>query len=317
MKNLIKKAVFCFCFIGLFLACEEDINSSADFRERFVLSSMINADSDFQVLTLTRTYDNNKEGIDPDWDDIFVDDAEITLWYNDSAYRFRDTTVIGEDYKKRKFYYSNKLSPKSDYFIEVEAVTKNGLVLKAETIVPKMAYLRREHSTLGLTFPQYLSTASYHWEPTENIIVFPYLQIKYFKSVDGVVDSTRITVPIEYTTNGGKEFPVYPKGSDKNYVIYDMDVVHKTLEKISEGDDNKKNYRIIDAEFILITLDSPLSIYYSTTQQFLDSFTIIVDAPDYSNVIGGMGIFGAYTKKIYPVNISKDYILSFGYLTYK
>ena len=82
---------------------------------------------------------------------------------------------------------------------------------------------------------------------------------------------------------------------------------------ISQGDPNKKDYKIYGAVFTLMIFDENISNYYSTTNGFLDDFTIRIDEKDYSNIQGGLGIFGTYRTQSTGAVFTHNYIKSFGY----
>jgi virulence-associated protein VapD len=57
-----------------------------------------------------------------------------------------------------------------------------------------------------------------------------------------------------------------------------------------------------------------LSRYVSSTNQAFDDLTVTVNEADFTNVEGGLGIFGAYVNKIYDnIQFQENYIESFGY----
>ena len=63
----------------------------------------------------------------------------------------------------------------------------------------------------------------------------------------------------------------------------------------------------------LIIYDEYLSNYYSSIQQGLDGFTVKLDNPDYSNIKGGLGIFGSYIKKDYTIGFKPSFLQSVGF----
>ena len=69
-------------------SCEDQVNTNAEFRERFVMSSIINCDTSYQILFLTRTYLSEIDGIDPDVENLFVHGADVKMWYNYEVYQF-------------------------------------------------------------------------------------------------------------------------------------------------------------------------------------------------------------------------------------
>jgi hypothetical protein len=94
-----------------------------------------------------------------------------------------------------------------------------------------------------------------------------------------------------------------------------LDAISRALEEISAGDPNKDNYNILQSPaFELIALDLNLSRYVSSTNQTFDDLTVTVNESDFTNIEGGLGVFGSYTKKKYNrIKFQPGYIESFGY----
>ncbi len=94
-----------------------------------------------------------------------------------------------------------------------------------------------------------------------------------------------------------------------------MESINQTLEKISEGDPNKQNYTVFQTPlFNLLAFDAELSRYASSTSQSLNDLTVTLNTADYTNIQGGLGIFGSYIKKNYSsIKFQQNFIESFGY----
>ena len=57
------------------------------------------------------------------------------------------------------------------------------------------------------------------------------------------------------------------------------------------------------ANCYLVQTDQALYVYYNVANGFRDAFSIRMDQPDYSNIEGGLGVFGSYNvdKKSYEL----------------
>ena len=122
-------------------------------------------------------------------------------------------------------------------------------------------------------------------------------------------------IPVKYIQRGDEFEAVFPDPDNASTIVYSMDAVTRALNEISDGDANKQNYSVYEFPvFDLIALDLPSSRYVSSTGQSFDDLTVSVNVSDYTNIEGGLGIFGSYTKKNYDrVRFFRDYIESFGY----
>ena len=63
----------------------------------------------------------------------------------------------------------------------------------------------------------------------------------------------------------------------------------------------------------LLIFDEYLSSYYSSIQLGVSGFTIRIDDPDFSNIKGGLGIFGSYVRTKYTLRFSSPYLKSLGF----
>ena len=141
----------------------------------------------------------------------------------------------------------------------------------------------------------------------------PKLIVNYYKMESGINVLHHKEIPVSYFRNGNQYLPDFPIVSSDNTLSYEMEAVNRAMNEISQGDPDKFNYTIIDAEFQLLLLDDNLAPYYLTIQTFLDGFTVILDQQDYSNINGGFGVFGSFFKRVLHLSFSQDYVIGFGY----
>jgi hypothetical protein len=141
------------------------------------------------------------------------------------------------------------------------------------------------------------------------------MAIRYKQNINGeIVDKTK-DVPYKYVNQGNSQVPVYPAPSASATIVYDLSAVTKALEELSEGDPNKENYSVLQKIiFSVAAFDLPTSRYVSSTGGSIDDLTVSVDVADYTNIEGGFGLFGSYSKKDYTkLRFFENYIKSFGY----
>jgi hypothetical protein len=85
------------------------------------------------------------------------------------------------------------------------------------------------------------------------------------------------------------------------------------MQDISIGIDDKTKINIIGACFEVKVYDTALGIYANSIQTFEDEFSIRISEPNISNINGGFGIFGTYISEKFDIEITSNYISSFGY----
>lgn len=302
----------------LFISCEEDFNPYGDYVERFAFTCILKNDQQYQSATLFRSY--RPDGFDPSTytEDPFVAGADIRVWYNDSVFVFRDTSVARIDTSRYKtpfrYYYNEKFSVGSKKSVELEVLLPNGKRLRSSTVSPGQVNFDDDSDVIipSGTKP----FVQFFWnELQEGNSFLPKMTIRYKQNVNGQICDKLKNVPIKYVTNGNGLTAVYPEASASITIVYDLSAITKALEEISEGDPNKNNYSIHQKIlFNVAALDLPTSKYISSTSGNIDDLTVSVDVSDYSNIEGGFGLFGSYSSKAYTkLRFVQNYIESFGY----
>lgn len=298
-------------------SCEENFSPVVEYDQTYALSCIIRGDTTLQVATLFSSYDleNGDAFANPAYEG-----AEIRLWYKDTVYWFKDSSIAYPKYKdsRLKFYYLDNFLPLEDGEpLEIEAMLKGGKRLKGKCFTPtKLLFDTGESSKI--IPPVNTSGVNFLWYTMDEVSGYfvGRLIIKYFQNVNGEYQLKRKTVPIKYYNDNGKSTPIYPSPSKSASLIYDSSAVTQALKEISEGDMNKSNYKIIDnAVFEVLALEENASRYYSSTLED-NSFTVNVNELDYTNIEGGFGVFGSINQEKYTLKITPDYIMSFGYDVY-
>ncbi|OGU36481.1 MAG: hypothetical protein A2068_10630 [Ignavibacteria bacterium GWB2_35_6b] len=303
--------------IAAIYSCEEDLNPNAEFLERNVLTCVISSDTNYQVLTLAKSYSIN--GLDPYENkvDPSIKGAEVIMWYNDQAFQFHDTTIERTDNSRYDtpvtFYYNNNIRPAAGQPIEVEALLPNGILLRATTTVPPIRDVLFSGSDKLITLNNFKNHVEVRWTKFPNLFYHPVLVIKYYDKNTGDSKLQEKIVPTKYINNGNSVSPIFTVPSANYSVTFDQNAIDNAMREISEEDPVKSNYSILDAELKLMIFDENLSAYYSSVSTFLDGYTIKVDQPDFTNVNGGFGIFGSCVMKYYKLNFTEEYVESFGY----
>jgi hypothetical protein len=110
--------------------------------------------------------------------------------------------------------------------------------------------------------------------------------------------------------NGKAVYPTYTFGTS---CTFDFAAIDSAMAQISAGDSQKKNYGAHSMMFDVLEYDAPLSKYYSSVNGSLDQFSIRIDQPVYSNIGGGIGIFGSYFDNKFTIDMDYAFVTVFGY----
>jgi hypothetical protein len=293
-------------------SCEESFSPKADFVEKYTLYCIMNVDSSKQTAVLLKSYD--VEGFDPytNTESSFISGADIRIRQKDRVFFMKDTSAIIENNSRYpepiNFYYVENFLSVGNDSIEIVATLPSGKKLYGISKAPN-----------GVNFdpasdrnlpPEEKNIFTFSWEsPESSRWYLPKLEFYYIK--DGIT-RTKV-IPVTYEPENGSVKPVYPVISNNNYVNFTSSALDSAFIQISQGDPNKSSYKILGAVLSLLIFDEPLSNYYSTTNGFLDDFTVVLDATDYTNIKGGLGIIGLYKQQRTGAIFKEEYIQSFGY----
>jgi hypothetical protein len=139
------------------------------------------------------------------------------------------------------------------------------------------------------------------------------VSIYYYKADDPQKKVLVTYVPLQYILQDGKYVAVTPKPNNSNVLILEVETISKTMELISEGDPNKQNYCILGPYLEVIAFDKNLSTYFNSIVRANDAYSVNLNEVDYTNITGGLGIFGIYMRNYWSFVFTHVYIKSFGY----
>ena len=122
------------------ISCEEDFNPYGEYYEWYAFTCILKSEQYYQVATLLKSY--RPDGYDPNTytEDPSVIGADIRVWYNDSVFVFKDTSVARIDTSRYKtpfrFYYNDKFRVGNRKTIELEVLLPNGKRLRSSSVTP-------------------------------------------------------------------------------------------------------------------------------------------------------------------------------------
>jgi hypothetical protein len=303
----------------LFLSCEENLNPYGELKDRYILTCLVRGDTTFQSATLTRDYQVSDMNGYSNNTDPNIKGAVIRIWSgNDKVAILRDTTITrpeGDPYQTPySAYYTKSFMPDSQSQLLIEAILPNGKRLTATTTTPLPIEIN--YSRCDLLIPS-LTTDKIQigwYSVKQNPVYIVRATIHYYKNYsDGRKVSKIYEIPQQYVQYNGGYTPVYPKPTSGGGYVTDMAAISRAMQLISEGDSDKASYEIVGCLFEILSLDQPLSTYYNSTVRGSDTFSIKLTTTDYTNIQGGYGIFGVYTKQRVVSYFRHSYLQSFGY----
>ncbi|MCL5029546.1 MAG: DUF4249 domain-containing protein [Bacteroidetes bacterium] len=327
MKNLITK-IFSVTILSIFsLSCQEDFNPKTDFKEQYVLNCYIDLVYDRYMntqiyATVSKLY--NVDGFDPSQNKIdpSISGAEIYLNYRDILYKLQEDTnktVITKYGTNQIYYYANLQNIYPSYNVSLTAKMPDGKVLTAQTQL-----LEAQQFTYSYDFRNDFTTKinRFYWGDAFTIswitfgerLFIPRIIIEYDKfDANGQSKLYRKEVPFTFVKKQDQMMPVYPTFTTGSSISFDYSAIDSAMVQISQGDNNKQRYAVYSIQFQWIEMDLALSRYFESINGSIDQYSISLDQSIYSNVKGGLGIFGSKRTEIIKWWLDSTYVRSFGY----
>lgn len=292
------------------LSCEDSINYQAEFNEESILYCIINADEDSHYAILKRSYADKNT-----LDDNYIEDAEITLSSDNKVVNLMknegDGTVLPKQY-----YSTNNFKPSFGSSVTINAKLADNSELSSTIQLPDYSLFFFDRHLLEIPLSNYSESYILRWtlkNPVNDYTFLTGLFIEYSVLENNVEQLKKIEIPVDEVYQNGVYFPIYPQVTQENYQRLSQENIDSVLTRISEGDTNKVNYKILGGYLDLYIIEENLATYYSSSDAFRNAFSVKVYENIISNINGGKGVFGAYIKKTLPIEISPSYIRSFGY----
>ncbi|MCL5029543.1 MAG: hypothetical protein M1480_11075 [Bacteroidetes bacterium] len=331
IKTIMKQKIFLLLAVVLMLlnmSCQEDFNPKTDFKEQYILNCYVNLDYDYYDSTLiyatvSKLY--NVDGFDPSKNKInpYVSGVKIYCSYNAGTYQLeQDTLKIRKDtlnppsfkYDTIQVYYKSFLKyifP--SHTMSVTAVMPDGKVLSASIQLLEGLQLGFSYDFINFfktRINRFLfgNAFTIRWGGyTNERLYLPKLTIPYEK--DSSYSMYYQEVPCTYINRNGKYEPLFPSPTSKDSISYDYSAIDSTMAQITRVE-NFKNF-VGTIVFQMVEMDAALSKYYESTHGSIDQHSISLDQSVYSNINGGIGIFGSRRIITKSWNLDPNYIMLF------
>jgi len=296
------------------LGCDDSVNPYAPFQPRMTVYALLNTSSNVQIIRVYSSFDPSVDPAGGSAPDTLLNDANITLSDQLNSYSLRDTILYRADTTQYKGDIDAKvvsLVPVfgRTYTLTVQSPTK-GTVTARATIPAQGTVsinglfvlsdpLRYDATSLGMNIKTnsrgYILRMLLEYEVYINGIWFP-KQDEVPHNVQTGADST---LPPQYAQL---------ELSKENFsFLWPLNTLSYTL-RMAIYRYNK--YRITFKRVIieLRQYEEHLYDYYQVVRGFRDPRTIRTDTPDYTNLQGGLGIFGAFTVERTIFDLPPNYI---------
>lgn len=305
--------------IGL-AACQETFSPNAPFHPRVVAYSVLNTQSDTQYVRLYTIYSAPSGDPFQNPDERPVTDAQVTVLDGVVTYAFRDTVMpraAGSRYASDiRLYYSYPMKAESSKTYTLTANSPTYGRITATTRVPGGAILNIPASStyvldnpdinltksVGVSFElstlaaaylvrfQIVFTAENPWESENQRYKEKWYQVPFKReAIDRLYERCRITFPQVTRREGPYTTPLRGEKALSHFE-FPFPAYNESIVQILRTNNNVKFKRAV---FYFIQLDDALYKYYATANSFEAKYSVRLDQPDYTNIQGGLGVFGS------------------------
>lgn len=318
-------------------SCKEDFNPKTVIKDEYVVNCIISVKYDPYAsipganyyadieATIAKTYDVN--GYSP-WQqpkNKYVSGAKVYIEYRGDDYQLKQYT---DTLTPRIFYYLYSLTVYPSFDVYLYIKTPDGKVLTSKTRLPdstpiRYSYpFRRGFSTLinRFSFGDYFVVS---WDKQENCLFFPKLSLGYSRYIntnqppsDGQPAKTVFDFSMDVPNDIINKNFIYSTYTFDDHISYNYSVIDSVVSGISSGDTAKHNYRLDGLSFSMIKFGESLSKYYTSVHGAMDNYSLRLDESVYSNINGGIGIFGSKLSYSTYLLIDPAYAHYFGYEGY-
>jgi hypothetical protein len=306
---------FCLTVLLVHLnGCNEPVELFGTYEEKVVVYAILTSLSDTQYVRLYRTY--NPEGNDPLGmsTDNPITGALVTIRDGATVYRFHDTTIVRADKSRYqtdiKAYVAYSLAVEGGKTYTLEIQLPGTTAIQVETTVPRVATMRNDNFFAlqhPFVFNDDIDLKCFLSPLTRGYVVHAYVEYEALVNAVWTLQREEIPLAVRSQTDCTTFDAVYPpllrrKEGQPELTLYSISAYTSTLRKIWSSYP-PLSVRLIQVAFELHQLDKHLYDYYNIVNGFRDQFSIRSDEPDYSNIPGGVGVFGALTKQRLVVSI--------------
>jgi len=316
-----------FLVLLFWAGCEEPFSPKGPFEKKMVVYSLFSNKSDTQYVRVYTTYDTPGSAPSQNSTDTPVTDAIVTVYLGSAGIGSQDTTLQRRDESRYSSailayrFYPLALERGKTYTLTVNSPTCGQAV--ASVTIPDQGslwadnpyllrdpwytdddvafYARLSDVTKGFLVRFFLDYDIYirdkGWFPQLLQIPVALLRADSLSSYEATYPQLRprtsqlSTSPSFRTGELSREVATYPNG-----------VYRRMIQMIRQAY-HPDNLRLKQVVIQLIQVEPQFYEYYNIVNGFQDLASIRVDQPDYTNVKGGIGVFGSFTVdyQTYPV----------------
>jgi len=328
--SLIRPGFYGLFAIAMFLntvGCNDPFSPKGPYEERLAIYSVLSSSERALFARVFTTYD--PVGYDPleNTSDTQIPDATVTLTLHGVNYGFRDTVIVRPDQSRYTddihAYVLDSFPFRSGETYALYVLVPDGRSIISTVVVPSHGYIRINNGYVftnpGRHDDDISITASIS-QVTRGFVIRAFVEYEVLEGGLWVLHRSEIPSGIDADPDEGEDDFVYPTltrrlsvplpGSGNPGVestVFAHAAYYALINRIGQQYGGSLRYtRIV---VTLVQAEINLYNYFNIANGFRDQYTIRLDQPDYSNVEGGVGIFGAMVSDSAFVDLPPNIIL--------
>jgi hypothetical protein len=291
--------------------CNQPFEPKAELERKLVVYSILYTNRNEQFVRVSTNYDVS--GFDPNENttDPALKDATVSILSEGKTYTLRDTVLQRPDNERYKTpincYVARPFNVSYGKAYELHVVSSSLGTARASLTIPERTYIVLRVD--GEEYLDRLPPPPPPRTPDQTITVFGNFSkwaagyvLRFFLRYDVLKDSIWVAeeqeVPTVHVVDSAAgvmqvRYPTVERVQGSAYAAAFMVGAYRWALKdiVVRCFPNQVIFR--QAKFQMTQLDGNLYRYYKTLNAFGDKRTIRLDQPDYSNINGGFGVFGA------------------------
>lgn len=308
--------ILVFLVIGL-SSCDQSFNPKGTFDNTLAVYAVLSTASDTALVRIFRTYD--PPGFDPyAWTtDPSITDAAVSLFKEDTAFSVRDTMIARTDTSRyhtpMRAFVAQPFPVEfgTSYSISVNSPSAGSLTSSIR--VPTKAYIEIVNPNIldspggnvGNDVPVLVRIQVDISPLTRGYLLRAFLEYDLFAGSQWTIHRQEVPARLKSHEDGSitaiypslkrRDTPETSNGAENSFdnsFIIDAFVLTADHLRTLYGAPNVRTNRAV---FVLNQVEPNFYTYYNIVNAFRDGKSIRLDEPDYTNIAGGAGVFGAIT----------------------
>jgi len=317
------KITYAFLFVVVLLSgCDQSFNPKAALEDRLVVFSVISNDRDVQFVRVNTNYDVSGFDLSENRVEQGLSGADVAIIGPSSAVTFRDTLFPRPDTNRYvapiHAYVGSPFRPEPGrkYDLIVHSVRFGSVT--ATVKLPDRPNISLYPGELAVDRPEQFDPRSFFYLRTT---LSPFakgslcqLFIDYQVQQDTSWTNGRTEVPFQINVDTlGIWIATYPTFTrvtgNATGITYKNYTYRRALIRVLE---HFPHNRVLFKRVVLRVFQCEQGYYdyYNTVNGFQDRVSIRIDQPDFTNIKGGLGMFGAYTLDSLSHNFPDDFSLN-------